>query len=455
MATPVIMPRQGQSVESCILAKWAKAPGDAVAEGDLLFSYETDKAGFEEYAKVSGTLLAVFAAEGDDIPCLQNVCVIGNPGEDVSAFAPGGEAPAAPAEAAAPAAEATAAPEAAAAPTAPAEPSAVVFASPRARHAAEKAGVDLRYATPTGPNGRVIERDVDAARAAGIGLITSAARAAGLDGAAGAGIGGRMTTAGAPAEAAAPAAAAPAAPAASAAAPAPEFEDVKIPNIRKVISKAMHNSLSEMAQLTYNTSFDATAIMGYRAKIKANMERLGLENITLNDIILFVVSRTLMMPEHRDFNANFLNGDTMRYFTHVNLGVAVDTPRGLMVPTIFNADQKSLNEIAAEVKSLAKQCKGGAINPDLLKGGSFTVSNLGNMGIESFTPVINPPQTAILGVDTVAPKVRPAKDGGFEFYQSMGLSLTCDHRVIDGTPSAKFLKDLCANLESFDVLLAK
>ena len=217
----------------------------------------------------------------------------------------------------------------------------------------------------------------------------------------------------------------------------------------------MHNSLSEMAQLTYNTSFDATAIMGYRAKIKANMERLGLENITLNDIILFVVSRTLMMPEHRDLNANFLNGDTMRYFTHVNLGVAVDTPRGLMVPTIFNADQKSLNEIAAEVKSLAKQCKGGAINPDLLKGGSFTVSNLGNMGIESFTPVINPPQTAILGVDTVAPKVRPAKDGGFEFYQSMGLSLTCDHRVIDGTPSAKFLKDLCANLESFDVLLAK
>ena len=450
MATPVIMPRQGQSVESCILAKWAKKPGDTVAVGDLLFSYETDKAGFEEEAKVAGTLLAVFFEEGDDVPCLTNVCVIGNPGEDTAAFAPDGAgsaeaAPAAAAEAA-PAVEAAAA----ATVTAPAAPAENVVASPRARAAADKAGIDLHYATPTGPNGRVIERDVEAMRAAGVGMITSAARAAGMEAGDGNGLGGRMTTAGAPvAEVAAPAAAAVAAPAEVA------YEDVKIPNIRKVISKTMHSSLSEMAQLTYNTSFDATAIMAYRAKIKANVERLGLENITINDIILYVVSRTLMMPEFKDFNANFINGDTMRYFNHVNLGVAVETPRGLMVPVIFNADQKSLNEIAKEVKDLAKQCKGGAINPDLLKGGSFTVSNLGNLGIESFTPVINPPQTSILGICTVSPKVRAGKDGNIELYQAMGLSLTCDHRVIDGTPSAKFLKALCQNMENIDVLLAK
>jgi len=451
MATPVIMPRQGQSVESCILAKWHKKPGDKVAVGDILFSYETDKAGFEEEAKVEGTLLGVFFEEGDDVPCLLNVCVIGNEGESYKEFAPEGDAPAA--EAAPAAAEAApAAVEAAPAAevVAAAEPNNAAI-SPRAKNTADKLGVDYRFATPTGPDGRIIERDIFAMREAGIGLITPAAKAAGLEGTAGTGIGGRMTTAGAPAAAEAPAAA----PAAAVAAPAAEFVDEKIPNIRKVIAKAMHTSLSTMAQLTYNTSFDATAVMAFRKRIKDSMERLGLANITLNDIILYAVSRTLMMPEHRDFNANFLNGDTMRYFTNVNLGVAVDTPRGLMVPTIFNANLKSLNQISAEVKELAKMCKSGSINPDLLKGGSFTVSNLGNLGIESFTPVINPPQTAILGVDMVAPKARHGKNCEIELYQSMGLSLTCDHRVIDGSPSARFLQDLCKNLENFEVLLTK
>ncbi len=449
MATPVIMPRQGQSVESCILAKWHKKPGDKVAVGEILFSYETDKAGFEEEAKVAGTLLGVFFEEGDDVPCLVNVCVIGNEGESYKEFAPtddAGAAEAAPAEAAAAApAEEAAAPAAVAA----AEPNNAAI-SPRAKNTADKLGVDYRFATPTGPDGRIIERDIFAMRDAGVGLITPAAKAAGLEGTAGTGIGGRMTTAGAAAAAEAPAAAA-----AAPAVPAAEFVDEKIPNIRKVIAKAMHTSLSTMAQLTYNTSFDATGVMAFRKRIKESMERLGLANITLNDIILYAVSRTLMMPEHRDFNANFLNGDTMRYFTNVNLGVAVDTPRGLMVPTIFNANLKSLNQISAEVKELAKMCKSGAINPDLLKGGSFTVSNLGNLGIESFTPVINPPQTAILGVDMVAPKVRQGKNGELEIYQSMGLSLTCDHRVIDGSPSARFLQDLCKNLENFEVLLTK
>ncbi|NLD88260.1 MAG: 2-oxo acid dehydrogenase subunit E2 [Clostridiales bacterium] len=450
MATPVIMPRQGQSVESCILAKWHKKVGDKVAVGDVLFSYETDKAGFEEEAKVDGTLLGIFFEEGDDVPCLLNVCVIGAEGESFKEFAPEGDAPAAASEApaAAETAEVTVAETVVAA---PAEPNNAAI-SPRARNTADKLGVDYRFATPTGPDGRIIERDIFSAREAGIGLITPAAKAAGLEGTPGAGIGGRMTTSGAPVEAPVAASAATAAPVV---APATEYVEEKIPNIRKIIAKAMHTSLSTMAQLTYNSSFDATAIMAYRKSIKESMERLGLENITLNDIVLYAVSRTLMMPAHRDLNANFINGDTMRYFTNVNLGVAVDTPRGLMVPTIFNANLKSLNEISGEVKELANLCKSGSINPDLLRDGSFTVSNLGNLGIESFTPVINPPQTAILGVDTIAPKVRQSKSGEIEVYQSMGLSLTCDHRVIDGSPAARFLQDLSKNLENFDVLLAK
>jgi len=144
----------------------------------------------------------------------------------------------------------------------------------------------------------------------------------------------------------------------------------------------------------------------------------------------------------------------MRIFNHCNLGVAVDTPRGLMVPTIFASDLKSLSEISAETKELAKACQGGTISPDLLSGGSFTVTNLGSFGIESFTPVLNAPQTGILGVDTIVQRAKEV-DGEIKFYPAMGLSLTFDHRAVDGAPAAKFLQDLKANLENFSVLLAK
>ena len=206
-----------------------------------------------------------------------------------------------------------------------------------------------------------------------------------------------------------------------------------------------------MAQLTHNTSFDATAILNYRKQLKAaGGEYAG---ITLGDIVLYAVSRTLL--NHPDLNANMLDDNNIRLYSHVNLGVAVDTPRGLMVPTIRNADQLSLLEISKAVKELAGECRDGAISPDKLSGGSFTVSNLGSMGVESFTPVINPPQTGILGVGGLMHRVRPGKNGEIEMYQAMGLSLTCDHRAIDGTPSAKFLKDLSQNLENFDLMFVK
>ena len=180
-------------------------------------------------------------------------------------------------------------------------------------------------------------------------------------------------------------------PAAVAEAPAAEadYVDEKLPNIRKVIAKAMHNSLSTMAQLTLNTSFDATKLLALREQLKANAEKFGYGNITLNDMILFAVSRVIL--NHRSLNANYLD-DTMRFFNTVNLGIAVDTDRGLLVPTLMHAEKLSLNELSAQAKALIGEAQKGTIAPDKLKNGSFTVTNLGSLGIESFTPVINPPR---------------------------------------------------------------
>ena len=403
-AKAVIMPKAGITVESCIIGEWLKQVGDQVKVGDVLFTYETDKASFECESTEEGELLAIFFEEGDEVPCMENVCAVGPHGEPTDCLKPG----AAPAIVEEVAVEAAPVAAEAAAPAAVAKDGAPV--SPRAAKLAKAAGVDASLAVGTGPNGRIIERDVQKLIEQGV----PAAKAAPVD-------------------------------------DGPAYEDVKFSGIRRAISKSMHTSLSTMAQLTHNTSFDATAILNYRKVLKAaGGEYAG---ITLGDIILYAVSRTVL--NHPDLNANMLDDNSIRRFKHVNLGVAVDTPRGLMVPTIFNADQMSLLEISKAVKELAAECRDGAINPDKLSGGSFTVSNLGNLGVESFTPVINPPQTGILGVCGTIDRVRKAADGSIEIYPAMGLSLTYDHRAVDGTPAAKFQKELAENLEKFTTLLAK
>ena len=402
-AQAVIMPKAGITVESCIIGEWLKSVGDEVKIGDILFTYETDKASFECESTAEGELLAIFYEEGDEVPCMENVCAVGPHGEPTDCLKPGA-APMVVEEAAA------AAPVAAEAAAPAAQVVAGAPVSPRAAKLAKAAGVDASLAAGTGPNGRIIERDVQKLIAQG---VPAQAKAAVCDG--------------------------------------PAYEDVKFSGIRRAISKSMHQSLSTMAQLTHTTSFDATAILNYRKALKAAGGDYA--GITIGDIILYAVSRTLL--NHPDLNANMLDDNSIRLFKHVNLGVAVDTPRGLMVPTIVNADQMSLLEISQAVKELAAECRDGAINPDKLSGGSFTVSNLGNLGVESFTPVINPPQTGILGVCGTIDRVRKAADGSIEIYPAMGLSLTYDHRAVDGTPAAKFQKELCSNLENFVTLLAK
>lgn len=436
MAIPVIMPRQGQSVESCIITGWQKAVGDKVEIGDVLFTYETDKASFEEESTVAGTMLAQFYEEFDEVVVLVNVCVIGEEGESFSEFDPREEATSEPVAEVVEVAEEKV--------TTAKETQETIIASgsekvsPRARNLATKLNIDVKQANATGPNGRVIERDIQKLKELGI-FATSAALASGESlSARGTGIGGRVTVGDmgqkAPEEVGAS---------------VPNelgYRDEKLPNIRKLISKSMMNSLQSTAQLTLTSSFDATEIMALRKKLKASdME----ENITLNDMILYAVSRVLI--NHPALNAHFL-GDTMRYFDHVHLGLAVDTDRGLMVPTIFNADQMSLAKISNTVKEVASLSKSGTINPDLLSGGTFTITNLGTFGIESFTPVLNPPQTGILGVNTIMERVRTI-DGQITTYPAMGLSLTFDHGAIDGAPAARFLKELSQALENFTLLL--
>ncbi len=425
MAAGVLMPKAGITVEECMITRWEKKIGDRVNIGDILFTYETDKASFECESTAEGELLEIFFNEGDDVPVLVNVCAVGEKGEDVSSLRPGAAAPA-PKEAPEKTADAV--------PTADvplneqhAKNDGELKISPRARNLAEKSGVDAYRASPTGPYGRIVERDI-------VTLIDSGT---------GSGIGGRVLPGGIPA-------------ASSGTASAPvdggEYEDVAFTKIRQVIAKSMTNSLATIPQLTHHHSFDATNILEFRRSIKASAEKLGLPNITLNDIILYAVSRTLI--KFPNFNAHVTDGDKLRRFRHVHLGVAMDTPRGLMVPTIFNADQKSLTEISAEAKALAKQAQAGSVSPDVLQGGTFTVSNLGSLGVEMFTPVINAPQTAILGVCNLVTRFRMT-DGEAKPYQAMGLSVTYDHRVIDGAPEARFAMELISYLENFTAMLVE
>lgn len=444
MVVPIIMPRQGQSVESCVIVKFYKNKGDLIHIGDLLFSYETDKARFDEESKAEGVLLEIYVKEGDDVPVLSTVCVIGDLGEDISEFGIEKESEI---------------PEK----FEIKETNPIVMEtdfkeevlneglspiSPRAKKLALKAGVDYRFFKGSGPQGRIIEKDIRLLQKNGS-LVTSAARAHIHDQIMdGKGLGGRITTEDLQQSQSKEMSISEAMVVETVKF---EFEEVKMTNIRKLIAKSMHHSISSTAQLTLNTSFDASDMMAFRKKLKEAGDGFGLENITLNDMIVYAVSRVLM--DHKELNAHILD-DKMRYFKNVHIGVAVDTDRGLMVPTLVNANLKSLNEISKEIKHLIKACQLGTINPDLLQGGTFTITNLGSLDIESFTPILNPPQTGILGVNNTVQRVKES-EGGHVYYPAMGLSITFDHRALDGAPAARFLKALNTNLENFSILLVK
>ncbi|MDR1277631.1 MAG: 2-oxo acid dehydrogenase subunit E2, partial [Treponema sp.] len=443
MAHVLIMPRQGNTVESCIIGEWKVKEGDTVEADSPVCVVETDKATFEIPAGAAGTVLKILSAAGDDVPVLQPIMVIGNPGEAWEGAAGG--------SAAAPAAvvqdAAVQGTMVQAAPVPAAQSAAVsgghMAVSKRARKRAEREAVNLRGIAGTGPGGRVIEADV-AAVIAGRPPLTMAAkealrnRAAAGGGAvpagSGSGFGGRLTLAdlAAPPEHAGLSGGQVSA--------AGEYADTPIKGIRTIISDQMMKSHNTTAAFTLNASAAALPLQKLRARFKASAPELGLNKITINDLVLFAASRTL--PLYPYMNAHKL-GDTLRTFKAVHLGVAVSTSRGLMVPVLRNAETLSLLQISNRARELAEACRNGAISPDDLHGSTLTVTNLGNTGIESFTPVINIPEVAILGVCGILPKPVETAPGEYAIQPCLGFSLTIDHAVVDGAPAAEFLKAFC------------
>ena len=394
----VQMPRLSLNEDTCFLAEWAVHEGDCVKEGDLLFRAETDKSSLEVRSEFAGTVLKRCYGDNEVVPTLAVVCAIGQPGEDVSRVGAGEDSSATLATvASAPAAPASKITPVALEPP-KRMPEAEVYCSPRARRLAQANGVDVSGLRATGAEGRIVEADVLAAMAAG-----SAAEAG---------------------------------------------EDIvrqKFTHIRKVIAQNMCQSLHGMAQLTNASLFNISQILDYREECKHDPDR---KEITLGDMINFVLARTL--AEHTYMNARMHGEDELEIHKRVHLGLAVDTERGLMVPTLFDAHKMTLPQLSRTSKELAQRCRAGTIPPEALKGATFTVSNLGALGIRMFTPVINPPQVAILGVGCVDYMMKKTREGML-YYPACTLSLTYDHRAVDGAPASRFLQALCRNLENFSL----
>ena len=408
MATAVIMPKQGQSVETCIITKWFKAKGDSVSVGDILFSYETDKAAFDLESAEDGILLDIFYGEGSEVPVLYNVAVIGKNGEESGSFrqdqSASAESIAASAQEPASAAVATELPQAAPA-FVPSDSRTRI--SPRAKHLATDKGIDYRNLAGTGPNGRIISADIEAILAGGVRTFVAAP------------VSGT------------------------------EFTEQPLSNVRKLIARAMHASLQNSAQLTHHMSADVRNLLTARQKIKEKLSSdKRQQDITLNDMVCWCIIRAL--EKFPEANCHFLD-DRIKTFHKIHLGIAVDTPRGLMVPVVKNASDMDLPGLSAALKGIAESSRKGSISPELIQStaATFTVSNLGNYGVEMFTPVINLPQVGILGVCTIIS--RPANMGNniFGFVPYMGLSLTYDHRAIDGGPATLFLKEIKEQIENF------
>ncbi len=466
MAQIVVMPALGNTVESCLLTTWLVSVGDVVDAAATLCEIETDKAAMDVPAGVAGTVLALLAAQGDEVPVKAPIAVIGAPDDNAEeALAEAGLAPQVTGEAGevdesapddlAPSASQTSpdaqpAPDAPAAGTAPTSSGGAVASSPRARGFAERAGLDWTQAAGTGPHGRVIERDVAALAASGP-QPTAATRGADLTGVGqGTALGGRVGAADLAGVGAEPAPA-PAAPSHSGGVPHEfpgAFTDTPLKGVRKIVAERMMNALATSAQLTYTVTAPADGLLALRTRFKASDPARGFTGITLGDLVCFATVRVL--ARHANLNAHLADG-TLRTFESVHLGLAVDTPRGLLVPTIRHADTLSLRELSQATKDLAAQCHDGKIDPALLTGATFTVSNLGAFGMESFTPIINVPQTGILGVNTILPRAVALADGSVGLEQRLGLSLTADHQVVDGADAARFLADLSAAIADIDL----
>lgn len=442
MAVEVLVPPLGQTVETLTLVSWYKQEGETVAQGEPLFSVETDKATLDVEAPASGVLRGVRAAPGDQVKVLATIATIA-PAHLPSSFFPlPSDRP----------------------------PRSRMFISPRARRLAESEGIDLAEVTPTGPEGAIIERDVrayvDAAKVRAEPISTPAAispvarrmaEEAGLDWQAltGAGPRGQITREDVEAalerrsrgtkEPPAPSAQPPAfdlRPSAPTQQPASELP---FAGIRALIAERMVDGHSRTAPVTLTTEADATALVELRQKLAADEV-----TVSYNDLFLVILAKALV--EHPGLNAS-LDGNSVKLWPQIDIALAVDTERGLLAPVVSGVDRKGLAQLAAETASLAERARGGKCTPDELTGGTFTLTNLGMYGIDAFTPIINLPECAILGVGRI--KTQPAWVGDHvEPRQMVWLSLTFDHRLVDGGPAARFLQRVAQLAEKPHLLMA-
>lgn len=414
MAIVINMPRLSDTMTEGVVAKWHVKVGDAITEGTLLAEIETDKAtmDFEAFPGQEGTLLHIGVQEGQTSPVDTILAVIGAKGEDISALlAGGGAAPAAPAAEAAPAAAPAAAPVAEAPVTAPAPAAASsdarVKASPLAKSMAADKGVDLSTVQGSGEGGRIVKRDIE--------------------------------TAASGASAPAPVAAS-AAPAAAVSYPSSGYQDTPISQMRKTIAKRLSESKFTAPHFYLTMSVDMDAAIEARQALNAT----GDHKISFNDLVVKAVSKAL--KKHPAVNSAWL-GDVIRTNYDVHVGVAVAVEDGLLVPVIRHADAKSLTQISAEVKDFAQRAKTKKLQPADWEGNTFTISNLGMFGIDQFTAIVNPPDSCILAVGGIQ-AVPVVKNGQVVPGNIMKLTLSCDHRVVDGATGSAFLNSVKAFLES-------
>jgi pyruvate dehydrogenase E2 component (dihydrolipoamide acetyltransferase) len=448
MITPILLPKQGNTVESCIIVEWKKNKGEEVKKGEVVCEIETDKAVFEIESPENGILLETFFNAGDEVPVLTNIAVIGNKGDSYKEFIPDGnhskleqieETIHLENNKDAGLLETNITKQIKTIPLKADTLNGKKGISPRAKNLADKTGISKEEIQGTGPNGRIIERDIVEANKNMEPLSLAANDLIGEEKyrpESGSGIGGRIITTDIKHDKRVP---------------TYSFDKegirvVPLKGIRKLIAERMLESLKNSAQLTLNCSADATALLALRKKFKLNNK---FQSVTINDLIHYAVVKVL--PKHLELNS-LLREDQIEYYNKIHLGFAVDTPRGLMVPVIKNAEDLNLLQLSTEANRLALASLSGKISLDELNGGTFTITNLGNLGIESFTPVLNLPQTCILGINTIA--LKPVNYGnGVEFIPHISFSLTVDHRVIDGAAGARFLQSLAKAVSGIDLAI--
>ncbi|MEL7253076.1 MAG: pyruvate dehydrogenase complex dihydrolipoamide acetyltransferase [Pseudomonadota bacterium] len=438
MAIEILMPALSPTMEEGTLAKWLVKEGDEVASGDLLAEIETDKATMEFEAVDEGVIGKILVAEGTEAVKVNTPIAMlleeGESADDITSDA----APAAPPEPAAPAATDTApaGSEAPAAPAAPPAPKASsgerIYASPLARRIAAQNGIDLNQITGSGPHGRIVKADVDGAPK------TTDARPQGRD------------AAPAPAERAAPAASGPATDTVLAMYQDREFEEVSLDGMRKTIAARLTEAKQTIPHFYLRRDIQLDALLKFRSELNAQLEPRGVK-LSVNDFIIKACALALQVVP--DCNAVWA-GDRVLKLKTSDVAVAVAIEGGLFTPVLRDADTKSLSTLSTEMKDLAARARDRKLAPHEYQGGSFAISNLGMFGIDNFDAVINPPHGGILAVGAGVKKPVVGADGEVTVATVMSVTMSVDHRVIDGALGAEFLKHIVDNLEHPMAMLA-